>query len=148
MNDRMADMTEVQLTGMVTDVFARHIILLTPAGRFLAELSPAAAGDMSFSEGDCARLSGEIHGSDVKVTWIARIEADNNAIEAASALSRLEANGFTVLTEGRHEQTHIEFLISEDRGGGLFELHTELDGRLRKLKLVHEHDPKWGPALR
>lgn len=144
----MADMTEVQLTGMVTDVFARHILLLTSAGKFLAELSPASAGDMSFREGDCVRLSGEIHASDVKVTWIARIETDGNPIEAASALSRLEANGFTVLTEGRREQTHIEFLVSEDRGGGLFELHTELDGRLRKLKLVHEHDPKWGSALR
>jgi hypothetical protein len=63
--------------------------------------------------------------------------------EAISALSALTQDGFTVLSGARREQTHLEFLVSEKNGGGLFELHTELDGRLRKLKPLHGRDPKW-----
>jgi hypothetical protein len=161
MKECAADGSEIQLVGMVTDVFARHIVLMTATGRFLAELDQKSTGYMPVKEGDYVRLSGEIHASDVRVTQIARIEDDaadpsieqvlsgeSTATEPISALSMLEADGFTILTAGRREQTHLEFLVSDNRGGGLFELHTEFDGRLRKLKLVHEYNPKWGPALR
>lgn len=160
MVDSSTDAIEAQLTGLVTDVFARHIVLMTATGRFLADLSQISDSDIPLKAGDHIRLSGVIHASEVKVTSIDRISArtlgdggehiladEHETGQVTSALSILEANGFTILTAGRHESTHIEYLVSENRGGGLFELHTEFDGRLRKLKLVHQCESKWGPAL-
>jgi hypothetical protein len=146
---------DTYLTGKVTDVFAHHAVLMTTSGVFLADLGLTSAQHVVLQEGDYVELSAEMHASYLKVTHIAKIgdifdldgerspAGESAAAKPVSALSALAGNGFTVLTAAHREQTHLEFLMSEDKGGGLFELHTEFDGRLRLLKPVHNDDPKW-----
>ena len=62
------------------------------------------------------------------------------------ALASARAAGFETLGSPRRKPKHFELLGR--RRGELSEIHVELDGEIRKSKLVASDDPKWSSELR
>jgi hypothetical protein len=149
------------LSGEVTDIFAHRFVVKTADGKVLADLGPRGADQVRLKEGDRVNLIGNMKPSELKVHSVARNGARPVIIEhpqkphlhehgeanPGPALKTAEANGFTVLGEPRRKPKHFE-ILGRDPAGDTVELHIELNGSLRKTRLVQDDDPKWATEIK
>jgi hypothetical protein len=152
----------------VTDVFAHRFVVDTGKGKVLADLGPKGAERVPLKEGDHVDLIGEMKPSELKVHSVATNGASPVLVDHPGkhhpgkprphahefepadpkpAVRTAEANGLTVVCEPRRKPKHFE-ILGRNPAGELFELHIELDGVLRKMRSVHELDPKWAPGIK
>ena len=148
----MASHEHLTVTGRITDVFAHRFVVDIGDRRILADLTPKGAERIVLSVGDSVTLSGEQKPSELKVESIRkdgaeRIWSDREAhhhdddADPTRAVTAAKKLGFSVLGMPRRKPRHFE-VLARASDGRLYELHVELDGRLRKQK---DADPsKWG----
>jgi hypothetical protein len=138
----------VKYSGVVGDVFAHRFILATGEGNVLADLGPKGAELFRLKKGDAVHIAGEKKPSEVKVHTIARdgepaIVIDHpkkgpphhEHADPLIALRAADAAGFTAVGEPHRKPKHFK-LRARDAKGQDFELHIELDGRIRKQKPI------------
>lgn len=65
--------------------------------------------------------------------------------DPSAALDSVRAQGFEPLAPPRGKPKHFE-ILARRADGGVFELHVELDGRVRKQKPAAAEDGKWAGA--
>lgn len=148
----------VSYDGTIGDIFAHRFVLATAEGNILADLGPKGAEVFSLVKGDRVRITGEKKPSEVKVHTIAPEGRDavvlekhprdkhpqhkhphehpqHEHVDPQIALRAADEAGFAILGEPHRKPKHFE-LRAPDAKGQDFELHIELDGRIRKQKLV------------
>jgi hypothetical protein len=151
------------LTGEVTDIFAHRFVVATKNGRFLADLGPKGAEQVSLREGDHVTLTGEMKPSELKVHTIQKESGPAIALnhkkpnprhpdpdehaDPKLALAAVERSGFKVAAEPRRKPKHFE-ILGRDAAGAFFEIHVDLDGELRKTRPATKDDPKWAAEIR
>jgi hypothetical protein len=140
----------VTLTGTVTHVFGHRFVVETAQGAVLADLTPHGAERVTLQAGATVELTGERKPSEIKVT---RIVTAGRSIEIphppkhgpghhkpghhapadpAIALQAARAAGFLPRGEPHRKPKHFE--LRGERDGEAYELHVELDGRIRKTR--------------
>jgi hypothetical protein len=149
------------LSGEVTDIFAHRFVVKTADGKVLADLGPGSADQVRLKEGDRVNLIGKMKPSELKVHSITTNGArpviiehpqkphphEHGEVDPGPALKTAESNGFTVLGKPRLKPKHFE-ILGRDPAGDTVELHIELNGSLRKTRLVQDDDPKWATAIK
>ncbi len=131
--------------GTVTHLFVHRFVIQTADGTMLADLTPEGVEQIALTLGDEVSLEGEMKRSELKVTRLTRAgqtidiqhakrhhDKDHLPADPAIALQSARAAGFEPIGEPRRKPKHFEVVAR--RGGAFFELHIELDGRLRKTK--------------
>ena len=160
----MPDHDFVTLKGNVTDIFAHRVVLDTPTGRVLVDLTPKGAERLRLRAGDALEVTGERKPSEVKARRIVKDngrpidiepkphdrgpphEANIDA-DPERALRGARSTGLTVLGHPRRKPKHFE-ILGRDATGDLVELHVEFDGHVRKSRRVDPNDPKWDTEIR
>ncbi len=150
----------VTLRGTVSDIFAHRFVLATPTGRVLADLTPEGAKRIRLREGDDLEIVGEQKPSEVKVRRVAvgggrSIEIahepphgrhpphPHEKVDPEAALRGARSNGYTPIAAPVRKPKHFE-IIGRDQAGGLFELHVEFDGHIRKTRRVRARRSEMG----
>lgn len=133
----------VELEGTVWGVFAHRFALETRDGKVLADLGPHARDTISLREGDRVRLGGERKPSEIKVSRLVTPDGTTHEIgwppkhehapaDPRRAIDAAVAQGYAITGEPRRKPKHWE--LPARRDDRPFELHVELDGRIRKAK--------------
>ena len=147
----------ITVAGRITHVFGHRFVVQTDQDAVLADLTPKGLEQITLQVGDTVELTGEEKPSELKVT---RFTRDGRTVTIAhkekhhdhhgvadpkDALKTATAAGFATHGEPRRKPKHFEVL--GERDARFTELHIELDGRIRKMKPVDRHDPKWADAI-
>ncbi len=139
----------IKLFGKVTHIFAHRFVVQGSRGAVLADLTPHGAELVDLRIGAEVELEGEKKPSELKVTRFAsagrsvtiahKKKLDHPHHEPADpviALEAVRAAGFK--PEGTPHRKPKHFEIQACRDGKGYELHVELDGRIRKTKPAAE----------
>lgn len=141
---------DVEISGKVWGVFAHRFAMETSAGKELVDIGPHAHDRIALAEGDRVSVVGERKPSEIKarrltdarggvhrIDWPPKPhEKHGHKHEAADpelALSAARSAGFEPVGQPRRKPKHWEVDARRD-GDGMWELHIELDGRIRKVK--------------
>lgn len=137
----------IRLSGKIVHVFAHRFVVQTAKGAVLADLTPHGADLVKLRIGADVDLEGEMKPSELKVTGFAcngdrvtiehKKKPDHTRHEPADPTTALEAAraaGFEPIGTARRKPRHFE--IQGRRNDQDYELHVELDGRIRKARLV------------
>jgi len=153
----MPDHQTISINGKITHVFGHRFVVETSHGTVLADLTPHGAEQHAVRVGEVVSLSGEMKPSELKVS---RLTAGKTTItiehkkkphdhhphaEPDDAIKAARDAGFEPLGQPRRKPRHFEVLARRNRQ--LTELHIELNGNIRKMKVVEGTDPKWSNAL-
>lgn len=153
----MPDHHTSTITGTIAHVFGHRFVVQTNNGAVLADLTPKGLEQIELRVGDTVALSGETKPSELKV---GRFTRDGKTVTIAhkdkhhghhhdadprEAVRAAKAAGFAIRGEPHRKPKHFEVL--GERDAHFTELHIELDGRIRKMKPVDRHDPKWAHAI-
>ncbi len=153
----MPDHNTSTIAGTIAHVFGHRFVVQTSNGSILADVTPKGTEQIELRVGDTVELSGEMKPSELKVTRFTRDgttitithkpkhHGPHHDADPREALRAAKAAGFTVRGEPHRKPKHFEVL--GERDARFTELHIELDGRIRKMKPVDGHDPKWAHAL-
>ena len=157
----MPDHHTSTISGTITHVFGHRFVVQTRNDAVLADVTPKGIEQIELRVGDTVELSGEKKPSELKVTRFTRdgttitiahkpkhhgpYHGHHHDADPREALRAAEAAGFKVRGEPHRKPKHFEVL--GERDARFTELHIELDGRIRKMKPVNGHDPKWAHAL-
>jgi hypothetical protein len=147
----------ISIQGKVVDIFAHRFVVQTKVGKYLADLGPEGAKQVSLEAGDKVVLKGEAKPSEIKISEISRNGGamfhlehkmfhlehkkkphEYGPAEPETALNAVRAAGYEILK-------HFEVLARKERT--MSELHVELDGHIRKSKPVTADEPKWAREL-
>lgn len=139
----------ITLSGKITHVFAHRFVVQNAKGTVLADLTPHGAELVDLRVGSDVELEGEKKPSELKVT---RIKSDGRSVEIehkrkphhghhepanpAIAIEAARAAGFELKGSPHRKPKHFE--VHGRRDGKDYELHVELDGRIRKTKPMRE----------
>jgi hypothetical protein len=136
-----------ELSGKIMHVFAHRFVVQTPKGTVLADLTPHGADLVDLRIGADVELEGEMKPSELKVTRFTRDGAsveiehkkkrDHDQHELTDpevAIKAARAAGFEPTGTPRRKPKHFE--IAGRRNDQDYELHVELGGRIRKVRLV------------
>jgi hypothetical protein len=138
----------ITLSGKVTHVFAHRFVVQGPRGAMLADLTPHGADLVDLRIGAEVELEGEKKPSELKVTrfvsegrsvTIAHKKPDHphhGPADPAIAIEAARSAGFEPKGAPHRKPKHFE--IQARRDGREYELHIELDGRIRKTKPASE----------
>lgn len=140
---------QIKLTGKIAHVFAHRFVVQSPKGAVLADLTPHGADLVDLRIGAEVELEGERKPSELKVTRLTsegrsvtiehkqkRDHAHHEPAEPAVAIEAARAAGFEPRGNPHRKPKHFE--IRGRRGGKDYELHVELDGRIRRTKLASD----------
>jgi hypothetical protein len=135
----------IKVSGKIEHVFAHRFVVRTAKGAVLADLTPHGADLIALQIGAEVELEGEMKPSELKVS---RFASDGRSVsiehkkkhehghhEPANpdkAIEAARAAGFEPTGAPRRKPKHFE--IDGHRNGRNYELHIELDGRIRKAK--------------
>ncbi|VIO77229.1 hypothetical protein [Bradyrhizobium ivorense] len=138
---------QIKLSGKIVHVFAHRFVVQTSKGVVLADLTPHGADLVELRIGADVELEGEQKPSELKVTRFAcdgaslaiqhREKPDHGhhkPADPATAIEAARSAGFEPMGAPRRKPKHFE--IDGRRNGETYELHIELDGRIRKAKLI------------
>ena len=139
----------IKVSGRIAHVFAHRFVVQSPDGAVLADLTPHGAELVDLQIGATVELEGDMKPSELKVTRF-RSEGRSVTIEHKKkpdhkhhkpadptvALEAVRAAGFEPSGTPRRKPKHFE--IDGRRDGKHYELHVELDGRIRKTKPAGE----------
>lgn len=140
----------VMLSGKIVHVFAHRFVVQTAKGAILADLTPHGAERADLRIGAEVELEGEMKPSELKVFRFT-CNGKSVAIEhkkkpdhghhqpaaPAVAIKSIQEAGYEPISVPRRKPKHFEI---EGRRNGLdYELHVELEGRIRKAKLMGGH---------
>ena len=139
----------ITLSGKVTHVFAHRFVVQCSKGAMLADLTPHGSELVDLRIGAEVELEGERKPSELKVTrfasegrsiTIAHKQKPNHShhepADPAIAIEAARAAGFE--PDGAPHRKPKHFEIQARRDGRKYELHVELDGRIRKTKPAKE----------
>ncbi|QOZ36794.1 hypothetical protein [Bradyrhizobium sp. CCBAU 53421] len=137
----------IKLSGRIVHVFAHRFVVQTAKGAVLADLTPHGADLVKLRIGADVNLEGEMKPSELKVT---RFVCDDDSVtiehkkkpdhahhepaDPTTAVDAARAAGFEPTGTPRRKPKHFE--LEGRRNGQDYELHVELDGRIRKARLV------------
>lgn len=148
-------------SGTVTHVFGHRFVVQTIRDAILADLTPEGLEQTLLRVGDTVRIEGEMKPSELKVTHFTsggrtiiidpkKKHHDHHHhhpdVDPGVAIEWARAAGFETIGQPLRKPKHFEVLGR--RNDQLTELHIELDGHIRKHKLVTRNEPKWIEALR
>jgi hypothetical protein len=139
----------IKVSGRIAHVFAHRFVVQSPDGAVLADLTPHGAELVDLQIGAAVELEGEMKPSELRVTRF-RSEGRSVTIEHKKkpdhkhhkpadpkvALEAVRAAGFDPSGTPRRKPKHFE--IDGRRDGKDYELHVELDGRIRKTRPANE----------
>ncbi|MDE2361917.1 MAG: hypothetical protein KGM42_04495 [Hyphomicrobiales bacterium] len=140
----------IELSGRIWGVFAHRFAVETAKGKMLVDIGPKAAERLSLREGDRVEVEGETKPSAIKAHMLVDARGRRHAIDWPAkrhkhdkhgeadpgvALDSVRAEGYSVTRAPKRKPKHWEVLAERD--GAAFELHVELDGRIRKVKRPH-----------
>jgi hypothetical protein len=143
---------KVNAVGEITHVFGHRFVLKTGSKSVLADLTPRGLEVVGLRIGDRVALEGEQKPSEIKVSKLER-NGETFAVghgphgtredkaDPAIAIKTAEDAGYQVVGGPHRKPKHFEVLGK--KGAEFEELHIELDGGVRKTKLVSPHDHKW-----
>jgi hypothetical protein len=154
----------ISIQGKVADIFAHRFVVQTKVGKYLADLGPEGAKQVSLEAGDEVVLKGEAKPSEIKISEISRNGGamfhlehkmfhlehkkkphEYGPAEPETALNAVRAAGYEILAAPKRKPKHFEVLAR--KGRTMSELHVELDGHIRKSKPVTADEPKWAQEL-
>jgi hypothetical protein len=147
----------ISIQGKVADIFAHRFVVQTKVGKYLADLGPEGAKQVSLEAGDEVVLKGEAKASEIKISEISRNGGamvhlehkkkphEHGPAEPETALNAVRAAGYEILAAPKRKPKHFEVLAR--KGRTMSELHVELDGHIRKSKPVTADEPKWAQEL-
>lgn len=139
----------ITLSGKITHVFAHRFVVQGSRGAVLADLTPHGADLVDLRIGAEVELQGEKKPSELKVTRFAsegrsvtiphKKKPDHPHHEPADpavAIQAVRVAGFEPKGAPHRKPKHFEIYARRD--GKDYELHVELDGRIRKTKTAAE----------
>lgn len=137
---------KVNAAGEITHVFGHRFVLKTGSKSVLADLTPRGLEVVGLRIGDRVALEGEQKPSEIKVSETFAIVHGPHGIreheaDPAIAIKTAEYAGNQVIEGPRRKPKHFEVLGR--KGAEFEELHSELNGGVRKTKPVSPHDHKW-----
>lgn len=133
----------VEASGRIWAVFGHRVAVEGADGRVLANLGPEGIKGLDLAVGDAVRVIGRRKLFEIKATGIVLPDGTRRtiawpdkhpAVDPAAALATMRGAGYEILGEPRRKPKHFE--IDARRDGQRWELHVELDGRLRKARPV------------
>ena len=138
-----------KVCGKIEHVFSHRFVVRTAKGAVLADLTPHGAELIALRIGAEVELEGEMKPSELKVS---RFVSDGKSVsiehkkkpehghhepvDPDKAIEAARAAGFEPTGKPRRKPKHFE--IDGRRNGQDYELHIELDGRIRKAKPVRD----------
>lgn len=139
-----------RLSGKIVHVFAHRFVVQTAKGAVLADVTPHGAELVDLRIGDEVELEGDMKPSELKVSRFAcngksvviehkkRLDHDpHEPADPTAAIRSVQAAGYEPIGAPRRKPNHFE--IEGRRNGQDYELHVELEGRIRKAKLMGSH---------
>lgn len=135
------------VTGTVWAVFEHRFAVEAKDGRILADLGPKGSEGIEVAVGDTVSFEGERKPSEIKVTSIVLKDRITHAIawpkkphdehgerDPAAAIAAVNAQGYAVEGVPKRKPKHFEIVGA--KGGARHEFHVELDGKIRKSKVI------------
>ncbi|MFT4099314.1 MAG: hypothetical protein QM651_19500 [Rhodoblastus sp.] len=137
----------VRVSGIVWGAFKHRFALETETGKTLIDIGPKTAEKLSISEGDRIEVEGERKPSEVKahaikfggkthkIDWPDKPKGPKHHHDGATpdaAMKAVADDGYKIKGDPERHPKHWE--IAATRNGRSYELHVELDGRIRKIK--------------
>jgi hypothetical protein len=142
----MAKYENIKYSGTVGDIFAHRFVLIGETGNILADLGPKGAGKIQLRKGEKLAIEGEQKPSEVKVGKLIREGRETIFLERPKkpreedadpyiALKTADTAGYETLGGPIRHAKHFE-LWARNKDGKEVELHIELNGAIRKEKLI------------
>lgn len=136
----------VEVTGTIWGIFAHRFAIETPDGKLLADVGPHHGERLPLTEGDRITVRGDRKPSEIKADLVITADGIRHRIERpkkpdhdhhapadpAVALQSVRNDGYAVVGEPRRKPKHWEIPARRDERA--YELHVELDGRIRHVK--------------
>lgn len=138
-----------KLSGKIVHVFAHRFVVQTAKGAVLADVTPHGAELVDLRVGAEVELEGEMKPSELKVS---RFTCNGKSVviahkkkpdhdhhppaDPAAAIRSVRAAGYEPIGAPHRKPKHFE--IHGRRNGLDYELHVELEGRIRKAMLIDE----------
>ena len=136
----------VEVTGTIWGVFAHRFALETPEGKVLADIGPHHGEHLLLVEGERVTVRGDRKPSEIKAELVVTADGTHHRIERPKkpehdahapadpevALQSVRADGYAAAGEPKRKPKHWE--IRATRGERAYELHVELNGRIRLVK--------------
>ena len=143
---------QVELSGTVWGVFAHRFAIENGGRKELIDIGPESLDHVKVSVGDNVTVSGKRKPSEIKAQSLTDASGKTHRIEwphkhdkhkhdhhapadPAIGLKAARKEGYEPFGEPRRKPKHWE--IDARRNGGVYELHVELDGHIRKAKPQH-----------
>lgn len=139
-----------KLSGKIVHVFAHRFVVQTAKGAVLADVTPHGAELVDLRVGAEVELEGEMKPSELKVS---RFTCNGKGVviahkkkpghdhhpsaDPAAAIQSVRAAGYEPIGAPSRKPKHFE--IHGRRNGLDYELHVELEGRIRKANLIGGH---------
>ncbi len=138
---------EVNVSGIVWGAFRHRFALQTDTGKALIDIGPKASEKLRISEGDRVEVEGERKPSEIKahaiklggkthkIDWPDKPKGPKHRHDGATSDAAVKAvadDGYKI--EGNPERHPKHWEIVAARNGRSYELHVELNGRIRKIK--------------